>query len=89
MPKDQREALVTHMVMVHQSVEHYSEQFAAKLRRKNYTTPKNYLDYISTYLSKLERKDLENKNQVNATIKDEFKTSRLSLIRTYGIKNIL
>lgn len=51
------------MVMVHQSVEHYSEQFAAKLRRKNYTTPKNYLDYIATYLSNLEKKDKANKNQ--------------------------
>lgn len=49
--------------MVHQSVEHYSEQFAAKLRRKNYTTPKNYLDYIATYLSNLEKKDKANKNQ--------------------------
>jgi dynein heavy chain len=53
------------MVMVHQSVEHYSEQFAAKLRRHNFTTPKNYLDYISTYLSILEKKDGENKSQVN------------------------
>ena len=51
------------MVMVHQSVEHYSEQFAAKLRRKNYTTPKNYLDYIATYLSNLDKKDKANKNQ--------------------------
>lgn len=51
------------MVMVHQSVEHYSEQFAAKLRRKNFTTPKNYLDYIGTYLNILEKKDRENKNQ--------------------------
>ena len=49
--------------MVHQSVEHYSEQFAAKLRRYNYTTPKNYLDYINTYLTILEKKDKENKNQ--------------------------
>lgn len=63
-PKEQKENLVTHMVMVHQSVEHYSEQFAAKLRRKNYTTPKNYLDYIATYLSNLEKKDQANKNQV-------------------------
>lgn len=55
--------MVTHMVMVHQSVEHYSEQFAAKLRRKNYTTPKNYLDYIATYLSNLDKKDKANKNQ--------------------------
>lgn len=56
---------MTHMVMVHQSVEHYSEQFAAKLRRKNYTTPKNYLDYIATYLLNLEKKDRANKGQVN------------------------
>ena len=63
MPKEQRENLVAHMVMVHQSVEHYSEQFAAKLRRFNYTTPKNYLDYINTYLNLLGKKDLENKNQ--------------------------
>lgn len=62
-PKEQKENLVIHMVMVHQSVEHYSEQFAAKLRRKNYTTPKNYLDYIGTYLSILEKKDKANKNQ--------------------------
>jgi dynein heavy chain len=62
-PKESRENLVTHMVMVHQSVEHYSEQFAAKLRRKNYTTPKNYLDYISTYLTILEKKDQANKAQ--------------------------
>jgi dynein heavy chain, axonemal len=62
-PKDSREKLVTHMVMVHQSVEHYSEQFAAKLRRRNYTTPKNYLDYIGTYLQILERKDKANKAQ--------------------------
>lgn len=59
------------MVMVHQSVEHYSEQFAAKLRRKNYTTPKNYLDYNTTYLSILEKKDRANKNQVCESILSE------------------
>ena len=62
-PKDKKESLVTHMVMVHQSVEHYSEQFAQKLRRRNYTTPKNYLDYISTYVSTLDKKNKENKSQ--------------------------
>lgn len=51
------------MVMAHQSVEHYSEQFAQKLRRKNYTTPKNYLDYISTYVTMLDKKNKENKAQ--------------------------
>ena len=50
--------------MVHQSVEHYSEQFAKKLRRHNFTTPKNYLDFISTYLKLLERKNKENLAQV-------------------------
>ncbi|CAF0851193.1 unnamed protein product [Rotaria sordida] len=59
-PKQHRQAIVTHMVMVHQSVEHYSEQFAKKLRRHNFTTPKNYLDFISTYLKLLERKNKEN-----------------------------
>ncbi|CAF4691617.1 unnamed protein product, partial [Rotaria sp. Silwood1] len=59
-PKQHRQAIVTHMVMVHQSVEHYSEQFAKKLRRHNFTTPKNYLDFISTYLRLLERKNKEN-----------------------------
>lgn len=59
--------------MVHQSVEHYSEQFAAKLRRKNYTTPKNYLDYISTYLSNLEKKDKANKNQAIIYTKNSTK----------------
>ena len=53
------------MVMVHQSVEHYSVQFAKKLRRHNFTTPKNYLDYISTYLRLLERKNKENLAQVS------------------------
>jgi dynein heavy chain len=52
------------MVMVHQSVEHYSDQFAKKLRRHNFTTPKNYLDFISTYLRLLERKNKENLAQV-------------------------
>ena len=51
------------MVMVHQSVEHYSEQFAQKLRRRNYTTPKNYLDYIGTYVAMLDKKNKENKSQ--------------------------
>jgi dynein heavy chain, axonemal len=54
------------MVMVHQSVEHYSEQFAKKLRRLNFTTPKNYLDFIFTYLKALERKNKENLAQVRS-----------------------
>lgn len=80
-PKEHKENLVTHMVMVHQSVEHYSEQFAAKLRRYNYTTPKNYLDYISTYLSILEKKDRENKNQQDRLLVgiDKIKEAEIEL----------
>ena len=33
------------------------------MRRRNYTTPKNYLDYISTYVSTLDKKNKENKSQ--------------------------
>ncbi len=80
-PKEHKENLVSHMVMVHQSVEHYSEQFAAKLRRYNYTTPKNYLDYISTYLRILETKDRENKNQQDRLLVgiDKIKEAEIEL----------
>ncbi|XP_021567645.1 dynein heavy chain 10, axonemal [Carlito syrichta] len=48
--------LVDHVVLVHQSVGHYSKRFLQKLRRSNYVTPKNYLDYINTYSKLLEEK---------------------------------
>ena len=48
-PSENRAALVSHMVGVHQSVGHFSVEFMQKYRRANYVTPKNYLDYISTY----------------------------------------
>jgi hypothetical protein len=34
------------MVGVHQSVRDYSARFREELRRHNYVTPKNYLDYV-------------------------------------------
>jgi hypothetical protein len=34
------------MVGVHQSVRAYSTRFLEELRRHNYVTPKNYLDYV-------------------------------------------
>lgn len=43
--------------MVHGSVGDYSKMFLQKLRRSNYVTPKNYLDFISTYANLLEDKD--------------------------------
>jgi dynein heavy chain len=34
---------------VHQSIFDYSLEFEKKLRRKNHSTPKNFLDFINTY----------------------------------------
>ena len=48
-----RGLIVDHMVMVHQSVRVLSERFLEELRRHNYVTPKNYLDFISNYKSSL------------------------------------
>ena len=67
MPDTFREAVVTHMVMVHISVGGFSADFEHKLRRSNYVTPKNYLDFINTYLKLLEEKDKFIQAQVSVT----------------------
>lgn len=46
---DVRSSIVSHMVMVHQSVRTFSARFQEQLRRSNYVTPKNYLDFIHNY----------------------------------------
>ena len=56
-PDDHRESVVSHIVMVHDSVGNFSKEFQQKLRRSNFVTPKNYLDFINTYLKLLEEKD--------------------------------
>ncbi|KAJ3097104.1 Dynein heavy chain 10, axonemal [Phlyctochytrium planicorne] len=48
-PTEHRSSIVSHMVRVHLSVGDVSLAFLQKYRRANYVTPKNYLDYISTY----------------------------------------
>ena len=45
------------MVHVHLSVSKYSKDFLQRLRRVNHVTPKNYLDFISTYIRLLAEKD--------------------------------
>jgi dynein heavy chain len=37
--------------MVHLSVQKFSEDFKAIYKRNNYSTPKNYLDFIKNYMS--------------------------------------
>ncbi|XP_029296329.1 dynein heavy chain 10, axonemal [Cottoperca gobio] len=49
--------VIAHVCMVHSSVGDYSQLFHQKLRRCNYVTPKNYLDFISTYSNLLEEND--------------------------------
>ena len=56
-PESHSEAVIAHVRMVHESVGEYSTMFLQKLRRSNYVTPKNYLDFISTYVKLLEDKD--------------------------------
>lgn len=56
-PEEHKEKVVGHVVFVHQSVVEFSVKFAQKLRRNNYVTPKNYLDFINTYLKLLDEKD--------------------------------
>lgn len=38
-----------HIVRTHLSILEYSIEFDLKLKRKNHSTPKNFLDYINTY----------------------------------------
>ncbi|KAG5280454.1 hypothetical protein AALO_G00060150 [Alosa alosa] len=56
-PDSHVEAVIGHVCMVHASVGDYSKKFLQKLRRSNYVTPKNYLDFINTYSNLLEDKD--------------------------------
>lgn len=50
-------SIIEHVCMVHTCVGEYSKLFLQILRRCNYVTPKNYLDFINTYSNLLEEKD--------------------------------
>ncbi|XP_064378089.1 dynein axonemal heavy chain 10 [Dromaius novaehollandiae] len=56
-PSESSESVIEHIVMVHESVGDFSKKFLQKLRRSNYVTPKNYLDFIHTYSKLLEEKN--------------------------------
>lgn len=38
---------------MHTSVQEYSVQFEQQLKRKNFSTPKNYLDFLQNYIGLL------------------------------------
>ncbi|XP_061623123.1 dynein axonemal heavy chain 10-like [Phyllopteryx taeniolatus] len=56
-PREHAQGVIEHVCLVHKSVGDYSVLFQQKLRRSNYVTPKNYLDFINTYSSLLQEKD--------------------------------
>ncbi|MGH0158836.1 UNVERIFIED_CONTAM: hypothetical protein FKN15_061612 [Acipenser sinensis] len=56
-PSQHTDSVIGHVCMVHDSVGNFSKKFQQKLRRSNYVTPKNYLDFISTYTKLLDDKD--------------------------------
>ena len=49
LPEEFRPAITQHIVLVHSSVQEYSREFEAQLKRRNFSTPKNYLDFLSNY----------------------------------------
>ncbi|RLU20605.1 hypothetical protein DMN91_007218 [Ooceraea biroi] len=60
-PQEHREAIVDHIVYVHTSVLQHTVDFTTKLRRRNYVTPRHFLDFINTYLKLLtEKRDFIN-----------------------------
>lgn len=56
-PTEHRDSIVSHVVHVHRSLDIYSLKFLQQLRRKNFVTPKHYLDYIATYLKLMSEKN--------------------------------
>jgi len=48
--------IIDHVVMIHLSVQKYSIDFETVYKRKNYSTPKNYLDFINNYINFLQNK---------------------------------
>ncbi|XP_055373636.1 dynein axonemal heavy chain 10 [Condylostylus longicornis] len=52
-----RLSIVEHVVHVHSSIGFYTSDYLQKLRRRNFVTPKHYLDYINTYIKLMEEKN--------------------------------
>ena len=50
---DLRTPITEHIVSTHLSVQDYSIKYESEFKRRNYSTPKNYLDFINSYLTML------------------------------------
>lgn len=60
--------MVHHAVHAHISVNRYTSDFLAKLRRPNYVTPRHYLDALETYVNLLSERRLYIESQVYSII---------------------
>ena len=49
LPNENRKSITDHIVLVHTSVQEFSKEFEQQLKRKNFSTPKNYLDFLNNY----------------------------------------
>ncbi|XP_068162278.1 dynein axonemal heavy chain 10 [Antennarius striatus] len=56
-PEAHSDAVISQVCATHTFVDDYSKIFLQKLRRSNFVTPKNYLDFVNTYINLLEEKD--------------------------------
>ena len=74
LPEAHRDNIVNHIVYVHMSVQEYSREFEEKLKRVNFATPKNYLDFLKTYI-----KSLDNNNKEFNKLVQRYKTGLLKL----------
>ncbi|KAF7265371.1 hypothetical protein GWI33_021219 [Rhynchophorus ferrugineus] len=83
-PDQYRDSIIEHVVHVHQSLTDYTEKFLLTLRRKNYVTPKHYLDFIGSYL-----KLLEEKGNYNAAQCDRLKSGLTKIEEASGELAIL
>lgn len=54
--KDHVTKVIDHICMIHLSVQKYSQDFENVYKRKNYSTPKNFLDFIKNYIKFLGEK---------------------------------
>eukprot|EP00102_Acyrthosiphon_pisum_P015188 XP_008185630.2 PREDICTED: dynein heavy chain 10, axonemal [Acyrthosiphon pisum] len=55
-PQDYKQIITNHIVYTHKTMNVYTNDFLVKLKRKNYVTPKHYLDYINVYLNLIDEK---------------------------------
>jgi dynein heavy chain len=75
------EKIIPHFVKVHESIPNYAADYEIKTRRKVYSTPKNYLDFLNCYISELEN----NKENYKTIIKgyhnglQKLETSKASI----------